>query len=512
MTDLLYTRRPIEIYTGTLSAASGDTVTLHVSTTANRFHLQIARVGAADQVVWTKNDSPGRLTPTPEDAWEKGCHWPVTESLQIPHDWRSGFYQISAITADEGVLQTTAYAFVVVRATKPAGKILLVHPTATYGAYNSYGSASFYAKRNFQLKGGFIGGESRLSFLRPWMPGLIWKPELLSYNAVSVPGLEPEIDDPDYDERGMSKRTGLDIAAYSAGFDNWDRILVRWLEMNGYVVDHAISSDLELHPEILERYRLMLSVGHDEYWSWGMRDAVESFVEKGGNVCFFSGNVAVWQIRYEDNGNTVVCYKDAVENDPLFSSKSAHLTATLWSSKVVGRPETSLTGLSFNYAGVAGILGVSPHGPGGYLIYRPEHWVFKGAGLALADILGQASKIIHFEVDGCPIRMEDGLPYPGTNYVGPASMEILGICPTGAPEGPIGGSDHRAQLEAEKKLLGATHWNDPMLKKCGHAVMGMYTNNGTVFAAGTTDWTNGLTGKDPAVEHVTKNLLDRLAL
>ena len=34
----------------------------------------------------------------------------------------------------------------------------------------------------------------------------------------------------------------------------------------------------------------MLSVGHDEYWSWEMRDAVEGFVAAGGNVAFFSGN------------------------------------------------------------------------------------------------------------------------------------------------------------------------------------------------------------------------------
>jgi hypothetical protein len=43
-----------------------------------------------------------------------------------------------------------------------------------------------------------------------------------------------------------------------------------------------------------------VSVGHDEYWSAGMRDAVEAHVARGGGAAFFSGNVAYWRIRYED--------------------------------------------------------------------------------------------------------------------------------------------------------------------------------------------------------------------
>src|SRR5688572_26822513 len=95
----LYTRRPIEVYTSKLSATPGEAVTLHVSTTAKRYNLQIARAGAPNKVVWTKNDLLGAFHPTPEDAWEKGCRWPVSVSVKIPQDWRSGFYLISAAPA-----------------------------------------------------------------------------------------------------------------------------------------------------------------------------------------------------------------------------------------------------------------------------------------------------------------------------------------------------------------------------------------------------------------------------
>lgn len=45
----------------------------------------------------------------------------------------------------------------------------------------------------------------------------------------------------------------------------------------------------------------------------------------------------------------------------------------------------------------------------------------------------------------------------------------------------------------------------------GAAVLGVYTRGGTVFTAGTTDWSHGLQGGDQAVEQITRNVLDRLS-
>jgi hypothetical protein len=41
-------------------------------------------------------------------------------------------------------------------------------------------------------------------------------------------------------------------------------------------------------------------------------------------------------------------------------------------------------------------------------------------------------------------------------------------------------------------------------------VLGTYTRGGTVVTVGSTDWAHGLRGKDPTVERITKNVLDRL--
>ena len=81
---------------------------------------------------------------------------------------------------------------------------------------------------------------------------------------------------------------------------------MEWAERAGYRFDYAVNSDLEFHPEILQHYRLGLSVGHDEYWSASMRDHLAAFLAEGGNVAFLSGNVASWQVRSEDNGRALV--------------------------------------------------------------------------------------------------------------------------------------------------------------------------------------------------------------
>ena len=41
-------------------------------------------------------------------------------------------------------------------------------------------------------------------------------------------------------------------------------------------------------------------------------------------------------------------------------------------------------------------------------------------------------------------------------------------------------------------------------------MLGTYTRGGTVVTVGSTDWTHGLRGKDPTVEQITKNVLERL--
>ena len=117
------------------------------------------------------------------------------------------------------------------------------------------------------------------------------------------------------------------------------------LRTYGYAVEYCTSIDLHTTPAFLRKYQLLLSVGHDEYWSKEMRDNVETFIGHGGNVAFFSGNTCYWQVRFEDNNQTMVCYKEASKGkDPLFDVEPDRATVQ-WSQPPVNRPENTLTGV-----------------------------------------------------------------------------------------------------------------------------------------------------------------------
>src|SRR5690606_25250085 len=107
----------------------------------------------------------------------------------------------------------------------------------------------------------------------------------------------------------------------SPQFSRWEEPFVIWAEKNGFELDYAANNDLEFHPEELEGRTLVLSVGHDEYWSAPMRDHLETYIKNGGNVAFFSGNTCCWQIRNEDDGKAATSWKQNYHSDPVYAAR-----------------------------------------------------------------------------------------------------------------------------------------------------------------------------------------------
>jgi hypothetical protein len=83
--------------------------------------------------------------------------------------------------------------------------------------------------------------------------------------------------------------------------------------------------------------------GHDEYWSKEQSDTVEAHVDGGGSVAFLSGNTLWWQVRFEDVGHTMVCYKSTALV-PLTRTDTARVTVN-WHDAPVFRPPARLMGV-----------------------------------------------------------------------------------------------------------------------------------------------------------------------
>ena len=503
----------VEGYPGRQSVQPGEEVTFHCSSRAATFSAEVARIGATREVVWRKTGIAGREHPVPAAAYATGCGWPVTFAFTPGADWRSGFYEVTLVADGVEGPESTSHAFFVLRAAEPAHDTtaLLVLSTNTWNAYNKWGGECLYT------------GVPRVSFQRPIERGYITRsadPDGFDGRCANV---TPE---PDPDHKRLHRYlTDHKVAMWtcSAGWHNWERRFVRWAEAAGHRFDYAISSDVEFREGLLDPYRLYLSVGHDEYWSWGMRDALDAHLGRGGNLAVFSGNTMYWQVRYEDGGDTMVCHKYAArQDDPVMGTERQRLLTGIWSDPAIGRPENLTIGLSFCRGGYVRFGSCVPASTGAYTTWQPKHWAFEGTRLRYGDPLGLGSHIVAYEVDGTELGFRDGAPYAIGSAGTPANLEVLATAPahlvSNGPDGhegvvpmsfdPDGVGDLEFTVET---LLGAVtpegiarYWN-------GHAVMGTFRHagGGTVFNAGTADWAYGL-DRDPDVQRVTENVLNRL--
>jgi hypothetical protein len=400
-----------------------------------------------------------------------------------------------AITSGE----ERADAFLVVRPQRQRSPVLLVLSTATYNAYNDWGGPSLYT------------GGTRVSFERPLARGFLAKPEPAVRKAQAVPDREALGYFEWAEEEGLSPWSG------GSGWWTWERPFLAWAEREGFPIDVAVSQDLERHPEVLDGHRLLLSVGHDEYWSWGMRDTVERFVAGGGNAAFFGGNTCWWQVRFDDEVRSMTCFKYRADEDPVLGTPDQRSLTGAWADRRIGRPEAAMTGLSFARGGYSRYgLGV-PRASGAYTVWRPDHWAFEGTGLRYGDALGLADAIVGYEVDGCELAMTDGLAVPTHMDGAPDTLEVLATAPAklwSQDEQPSRYAHEPGELEHVAMALFGESWTDQVHRIANnHAVVGCFNvpGGGTVFNAGCTDWTYGIEGGDRDVQRITRNVLERLS-
>lgn len=437
----------------------GNDLILCVSSDQPKFKVKFSRQGNALVNLSSKTFTGGQPFAPGADGQDWGWKNFV---FTIPGHWRSGvyiatFHELDSAGRETTTLDpTTSYeknskALFVVKNPNPGQSTCILYklPLFTWHAYNSVdGTAgNFYnpgiPKITLHRRGGGTGGVPWDSFL------------------------------PDFQDTKNPRQT----------FEHWDALFIKWLESNGYQVDYC--TDLDIHQNennFLSKYRLVLCAGHDEYWSAEMRDHLEKFVFEKGNIAFFSGNTCFWQVRVEDNGASLVCYKNT--SDPVFNSDPKHTTMR-WSDPVVNRPENRLTGTSYINGGGWWDAGKPSIG---YTVQHSGHWVYAGTNLADGQQFGNQDSLVGYEADGALVELDsNGLYKPNGSDQTPIDFMVLGYA-------LLPGWQHESDLGN-----GLT------------ATMGIYSNNGIVFNAATTDWARVLFAGNADVIQITKNVLNKLA-
>jgi Abnormal spindle-like microcephaly-assoc'd, ASPM-SPD-2-Hydin len=435
------TQDAINGYGSKISVNHGDSIDLYVTTTAATFTIDIFRTGwyggVGARLVAPLGSFPGvhQAIPPPDavTGMVAATNWTKTTTLAIPSDWVTGVY-LAKLTASNG---NKSFILFVVRNDGGTEPIMFQTSVTTAQAYNAWGGTSLYTN---------VGNKA-----------------VYPYAAATKVSFDRPFDPQDGDGAGQ-------YFAFEYPF-------VRWAESQGYDLTYVTNVDTHTNVNPLTNHRVFLSVGHDEYWSKGMRDNLSNAIANGVNAAFFSANSMYWQIRLEANGagapNRVeVGYKDSSQfntppgPDPMYGVNNSIVTSR-WRDAPVNLPENALIGVMYqdqvqrNYD---------------YVVQNASNWIYAGTGFAEGT---HVPGIVGYEYDKI---WSNGFSPPGLTIL--SNSPVVGCC-----EG------------SGNSFSNSTLYTAP--------------SGAQVFASGTIQWSWGLDGYtanfvNAGIQKTTANILGTL--
>ena len=180
-----------------------------------------------------------------------------------------------------------------------------------------------------------------------------------------------------------------------------------------YSFRYIADIDLEDYNEI-SGAKLLVVIGHSEYWTRVAREHFDQFVLNGGNALLLSGNNMWWQVRYSDDRSQMICYKQA--HDPV----ADRLLETInWPNAALNYPVLPSIGGDFMHGGFNG---------NGFHVLSPNSPVFRGLAVKSGDLIWMPTT----EYDGAPLLnnpVTSGVPRLDLSALGAYRAEIIGYMP-----------------------------------------------------------------------------------
>lgn len=500
------------LYSDRISYRSGDEVVLYVSTNVPRVDIRIYRESRHRILVHEVLGLEGIFQPCPDDAYMNGCRWQESHRWRTEPETASGGYLIEVCDHDTPERPPIGHHLVLVRdAGDKTRRLALVAATATWRAYNDFGGANHYRgiHQNYTQ-----GSSPILALDRPWARGQIWLPDdaprLASRDRPKAP--RPAR----YESFEYAHANGFSRNYGASGWASFERYFVLWAEENGYELD--ILSQEDLHDDItaLDPYPCAVFVGHCEYWTREMRNAVHRLLDRGGNVARFAGNF-LWQIRLDDARHQI-CYKyNAREFDPVAAERQYDVMTSAWEDPLVNWPGAATFGVNALRGIYAGGLGaMAPRAARGFTVFVPDHWAFAGTGLGYAEMFGDEHNIFSYEVDGLEYTFREGLPVPLGTDGAPEDLAILAMGWATLAESGLDEHRYAHAIGSTDAILRASilegRTDSEAVSRASRGsgmIVSFQSGKGEVFTAATCEWISGLAGRDFYTTKITQNVLNR---
>jgi hypothetical protein len=405
-------------YADHTSAQVGQRVSLYVSTAAAGFHVEAYRMGYyggdGARLIWQSSDLTGVSQPTcpvTSGTYMVSCHWQRSLSFTVGAAWVQGDYLLKLVTGAGGA------SYVPLTVTDPSSHATYViqNSVLTWQAWNPYGGYDC-----FQGPTGQLGPTDPI------------RSRVVSY-------------DRPYDY-SYSDGEG------AADFLNLEYPAVRFAEEHGLDVTYWTDIDVTEHPSLLEHHKVLISLGHNEFWSAPERQAVVTAESQGVNMMFLGATPALRPARLVSSAlgpdREMVAYRDA-SADPIEQTDPALATANEWADPPLDKPSSEIVGQTYGGYGINDPM----------VITDPDAWPFAHTGLH------QDSELAHL-ILGDYDHYVAGEP-------GPTDVQILAHSPVSTSYGHTDDSDmiyySDRQSEAGVFSTGTIGWVG-YLNACGPGV------------------------------------------
>ncbi len=440
----------IEAYTSQPSVLAGESLTLQVSTNPPApYRVAIFRCGYYDGAGARQIEALGPFVGTTQPYPTMGsnrvmdCAWKPSLTVQTGADWPSGVY-LAKLSLDPPAgaapdAHADSYAIFVVRDDRRCDFLIKVNDM-NWQAYNRWPDRhSLYC--DGKTDANWVTGIDA-SLNRPYMKHHAYKDQPLSIG--------------------------------SGEWFCYEFPLAYWMESLGYDVSYVSCWDVHHHPETLARAKGFLSIGHDEYWTQPMFDAVKTAIrEQGLSALFLCGNSLFGRLLTRPDqagrGERIITREGRFKTeDQIMGVRSP--------TPIIGGADWTCT--------------------------VPEHWVFAGTGMRHGDSL---PAMVAWEFHG------DAIDLPG--------LEVIAAGETDARNAPV----HQGTSTRGSSWYQASVYLGP--------------KDNVVFSASTLLWAYGLAappgfmrteihdeswdrqrqkivkrrrGPDARVQRITRNLLERI--
>jgi hypothetical protein len=379
----------IQGYANATNAQIGQNIVLYVNTKLPSYYIQAFRMGwyqgKGARLIWTSQRQRGidqPACPVDHNINMVSCYnWKISAVMLVSEKFVQGDYLLKLVGSDG----SSSYIPLTVWDPTGTSTYVVVNRSIIEQGWNAYGGYSFYAGTG---------------------PCIVDNSSYPVCNRARI----------------VSFDRPYDTGNGSSDFLTNEYPLVALMEKEGLDVSYITDVTLASYPNVLAHHKVLISLDHDESWTYEERLALQTAQAHGLNAIFLGAAAMVRHVRLEPSilglNRQVVDYRNSYEDPLNGKAPGGQVTGNTWESPPASWSPLPQIGVQYS-----GFLAPNVFVP--MVVSDANSWVFHGTGLVNGSSL----------VNVVASDFDHVIPSPAE----PANLEVLSHSPVPVSEGTANG-------------------------------------------------------------------------